>query len=449
VSEPPTQSLWAPTGRTQQRAETPRAVALRIVRRVTEHGGYSTLATSGALARSGLPKRDRELAAELTYGTLRRMLCLDWALEPRIPRHLSSTPPNALACLRLGAYQLLFTRIPAHAAVGETVKLANGRERGFVNAVLRRLAGEQIVWPSDGSDESISIRTGLSLWGVRELRRVIGGDPEPAASALAGRAKLALRVNTCRMSVEKVETALRDQGVNSERHPLHPETLQLSGGFPRELPGFDEGWFTVQDASSAFVVRALQAAPGDRVLDACAAPGGKATHLACIVSPSGVLVAADVRERRAALVAAVAGRLGTPVSLVVQDARHPAVRGPFDRVLVDPPCSGIGAARRRPELLWRPRRSDLSRLARLQVQIAAAAADLLRPGGRLVYSVCTFPRAETDAAADALLRRCPELEPAEIQSPSGPASRIRLWPHEHATDGMFVAAFRRRGPGHG
>jgi 16S rRNA (cytosine967-C5)-methyltransferase len=449
VSAPPRKSQEPPTGRTPERGETARKVALRIVRRVTEHGGYSTLAASGALARSGLPRRDRELAAELAYGTLRRKLSLDWVLEPRMPRRLSATPPGALACLRLGAYQLLFTRIPAHAAVGETVKLASGRERGFVNAVLRRLAGEEIVWPSDSSDESVSVRTGLSLWGVHELRRVIGEDPEPAAAGLADRATLALRVNTCRKRVEEVEAALREAGVESERHPLHQETLQLRGGSPRELPGFDEGWFTVQDAASAFVVRALEAASGDRVLDACAAPGGKATHLACIVSPTGKLVAADVRERRAALVAAVAGRLGTPVSLVVQDARRPATRGPFDRILVDAPCSGIGAARRRPELLWRPRRSELARLSRLQVQIAAASADLLRPGGRLVYSVCTYPRGETDAAVDALLRRCPDLEPAEIQGPSGAAPRIRLWPHAHGTDGMFVAAFRRTGARHG
>jgi len=136
-------------------------------------------------------------------------------------------------------------------------------------------------------------------------------------------------------------------------------------------------------------------------------------------------------------------------SFLVQDAAKPALRGTFDRVLVDAPCSGIGAARRRPELLWRPRREDLSRLARLQVAIVRGAAQLLAPGGRLVFSVCTFPRAETDAAADAILRHCPFLEPAEIQGPDGPAARIRLWPHEHGTDGMFVAAFRRTPAGRG
>src|SRR5207247_1297180 len=158
-----------------------------------------------------------------------------------------------------------------------------------------------------------------------------------------------------------------------------------------------EGWFAVQDPASAFVVRALDPRPGDRVLDACAGPGGKATHAACLVGGGGLLVAGDASPARAGLVARLAERLGVPARVVAQDARRPAVRGPFDRILVDAPCSGLGAARRRPELLWRPARGDLSRLARLQVAIVAGAAAALAPGGRLVYSVCTFPRAETDA----------------------------------------------------
>jgi 16S rRNA (cytosine967-C5)-methyltransferase len=162
------------------------------------------------------------------------------------------------------------------------------------------------------------------------------------------------------------------------------------------------------------------------------------------VGPEGLTLAADVSLKRAGLVAKLAKRLGAPMHLVVQDARSPALRGPFDRVLVDAPCSGIGAARRRPELLWRPRKDNLSSLARLQVAIVAGVADLLEPGGRLVYSVCTFPRAETDAACDAIARHRPDLEPEEIAGPDGPSTRVRLWPHRHSTDAMFVAAFRRR-----
>ena len=146
---------------------------------------------------------------------------------------------------------------------------------------------------------------------------------------------------------------------------------------------------------------------------------------------------------RLGLAERTAGRLGVRVHPVAMDGRRPAIRGPFDAILVDAPCSGIGSARRRPELLWRPRREDLSGLARLQVTLVSRAASLLRPGGRLVYSVCTFPRAETDAACDAILRKVPALRPQPIEGPDGPSPRIRLWPHRHGTDAMFVAAFRR------
>jgi len=165
------------------------------------------------------------------------------------------------------------------------------------------------------------------------------------------------------------------------------------------------------------------------------------------VQPDGLVVAADVSETRSRLVGATAERLGVRELLLVQDGRRPALAGGFDKVLVDAPCSGIGSARRRPELLWRAKKSDVADLSRLQVGIATAAAKLVKPGGRLVYSVCTFPHAETDAVRDALLRRCPDLEPEPLDSPDGPAERIRLWPHRHGCDAMFLAAFRKKDPG--
>src|SRR6266542_678979 len=183
------------------------------------------------------------------------------------------------------------------------------------------------------------------------------------------------------------------------------------GARPALLPGYEEGWFAVQDEASAVVAAALEAMPGERVYEPCGGPGGKAAHLGCLVGPSGLVVSAESRFGRAQLVARTARRLGAPVEVVAQDARRPALRGLFDAALVDAPCSGLGAARRRPELLWRPRKQDLAQLARLQVAILEATAELVRPGGRLVYSVCTFPRAETDAAARAFLSKRPDFEP--------------------------------------
>lgn len=246
------------------------------------------------------------------------------------------------------------------------------------------------------------------------------------------------------MTPQELERALEEGGHAPRRGSIYPETLLLEGGNPADLPGYREGWFAVQDQASTFVVRALDVRPGDRVLDVCAGPGGKAGYIACLARPDGLAVAADASPSRARLVADTGRRLGVRIAVLAQDGRRPALRGAFDRVLVDAPCSGIGSARRRPELLWRPRREELSGLARLQVAIGASAVDLLEPGGTMVYSVCTFPRAETDAACEALLRKRPELEPLEISGPDGPATRVRLWPHRHGTDAMFVAAFRRR-----
>jgi 16S rRNA (cytosine967-C5)-methyltransferase len=424
---------------------TARSVALDVVRRVTDEGAYSNLTLSRTLARAGLDERDAAFATELAYGTLRRLVPVDRALAPLVDRPLDTAPKPARAALRVGAYQLRYTRVPPHAAVSETVALADQRHRGFVNAVLRRLADAEPGAPTGSDDGDVAARTGLAEWAVRELRRVVGDDEvEEAAAALARPGGVTLRTNGCATTVDEFERVLADAGAHAVRGVIHPDSLIIEHGAPSRLPGFDQGWFAVQDQASSFVVAALDPQPSERVLDVCAAPGGKATHAACIAGPNGLVVGADLSFARLELVRANADRLGVRVLTLAQDGRRPAVREGFDRVLVDAPCSGIGSARRRPELLWRAGKDELSGLARLQVGIATAAAGLLKPGGRLVYSVCTFPRAETDAACDAILRRAPALQPIEIDGPDGPAERIRLWPHRHGCDAMFVAAFRRR-----
>jgi 16S rRNA (cytosine967-C5)-methyltransferase len=422
-----------------------RTVAIEVVRRVADEGAYSNLLLPAALGRSGLDARDRALATELAYGTLRRVPALDEAIGALSARPIARMTPGARSALRVGAHQLLHTRIPAHAAVSETVGAVVPRERGFVNAILRRLAKDRPSPPTGGDDRAIGLRTGMAPWAIAELRRLVPADEvEGAALAFGERGPLTLRVNPCRASVERVQQALAQAGDAPRRGVVHDGSLLLDGGDPTDLPGWSEGWFAVQDQASAFVVEVLAPSPGERVLDACAAPGGKTAAIACRVGPAGRTVAGDVRADRIARVPPALARLAVSAHVLVQDAARPAVRGPFDRVLVDAPCSGLGSARRRPELLWRPRREELSRLARLQVAIAAAGAELLAPGGRLVYSVCTFPRAETDAACDAIERHRPDLRPVETPGPDGSAPRHRLWPHRHGTDGMFVAAFERR-----
>jgi 16S rRNA (cytosine967-C5)-methyltransferase len=418
-----------------------RSLALQAIRRVTDQGAYSNLLIPSLLGRSKLDPRDRALATELAYGTLRRLLPLDQELSAIVDRPLATAAPDARAALRLGAYQLRHTRIPAHAAVSETVELLPANRRGFVNAILRRLAARSPAAFDGDGDGAVSLRTGLAPWAVAELRRLLPEEEvEPAAAALASPGPLTLRTNRCRATAEELASSLRHHGLDPEPGRLQPECLRVAGGNPTELPGYREGWFAVQDEASAFVVQVLDPQQGERVLDACAAPGGKASDIAC---RAGRVVAGDVSVRRVALVARTAARLGVLAPGLAQDAGRPALREGFDRVLVDAPCSGIGAARRRPELLWRPRR--LSGLARLQVRVAAGAAALLRPGGVLVYSVCTFPRAETDAVCRALLAKAAFLRPDMILDPDGrSAPSVRLWPHRHGTDAMFVARFVRK-----
>jgi 16S rRNA (cytosine967-C5)-methyltransferase len=419
-------------------------VALRVIRRVTEEGAYSNLALVAELHRSSLAPRDRGFAADLVRGTLRRLLPLDRAIASASSRPLAAVDPPALALLRLGAYQLLVASVAPHAAVGETVALASGRHRGFVNAVLRRLALHPPDPPAGDTDDAVSLRTGLSPWAVAELRRLL--PPEevvPAAHALGSPAPLSLRVNRCRADHGRVMAALRHAGLEPEPGRLHPDAVRVAGGLVADLPGFADGWFAVQDEASLLVVAAAEVRPGHRVLDACAGPGGKAAHLACLAQPGGVVVAGDVHPARSALVARAAGRLGVPVRVLAQDARRPAVEARFDVALVDAPCSGLGAARRRPELLWRPSKADLARLARLQVAILCEVSGLVRPGGRLVYAVCTFPRAETDAAVRAFLSKRSDFVAEAVPGPDGPAPSHRLWPHRHGTDAMFIAGFRR------
>jgi 16S rRNA (cytosine967-C5)-methyltransferase len=277
---------------------------------------------------------------------------------------------------------------------------------------------------------------------VRELRHLLGGATPAAAAALAARASLCLRAE----EPQRLLTALRAAGFDAEPGGVDPDCILVERGDPSAMPGARDGAFAVQDQASVFVVRALAPSPGDRVADVCAAPGGKARFAATLVGPEGRVVAGDVHERRARLIRTGGGGAAPSLAVVVHDARLPPLAtGAFDRVLVDAPCSGIGSARRRPELLWRVQKTALPELAARQLKIVTAAADLVRPGGRLVYAVCTFPRAETDAVVDELLGRRHELRPVEVEGPDGPASRHRLWPHRHGSDGMFVAAFERVG----
>ncbi len=371
------------------RGSAARRVAIEAVRRIDEDGAYANLLVPELLARSELDQRDRNLVTELAYGATRMRRACDWLVD----RFLVSPPGPALrASLRVGAYQLAFTRIPPHAAVSATVGASSKRNRAAVNAVLRRVADAlPPAWPSRG------VALSYPDWLIDRLVQDLG--EEPALAML--------------------------------------ETMNRPPGVTERADGY------IQDEASRWVADAVGARAGEVVVDLCAAPGGKATALA---RTGAHVVAADVRPHRARLVAANASRLGLDrVSVLTADGtRPPLAAGGADRVLVDAPCSGLGVLRRRPDARWRVQPDDIPRLAALQGRLLDAAVGIVRPGGLVVYSVCTVTDAETVEVADGFERRHPGLAPEPVAG--GPWSPLghggRLLPQDADTDAMVVFRWR-------
>ena len=366
-----------------------RRLALDALLRIDE-GAYANLVLPAMLERSGLSERDRGFVTTLVYGTTRMRRACDWLADRFLMRDVD---PSVRAALRLGAYQLAFLDTPPHAAVSETVAVAPTRARGLVNAVLRRVSEAPRDWPDEAT------RLSYPDWIVARLRADLG---EAAAVA-----------------------ALE---VMNEPPAVH-----------RREDGY------VQDPASTWVAELTGASGGERVADVAAAPGGKATWMA----RAGAWVAAsDVSPTRAGLVAANAEALGAErVAVVVADGRRPPYRaGAFDRVLLDAPCSGLGVLRRRPDARWRVTDEAVPRLAGLQRELAEAAAALVRPGGTLVYSVCTLTTDESLAIDGWLAADHPELDPVEPPAPPWePYGRgARLLPQAAGTDGMCLFRYRRR-----
>ena len=367
-----------------------RRVAVDALVRIDE-GAYANLVLPALLDRSGLDRRDRAFVTELVYGSTRMRRACDWLVDRLVERPLE---PEVRAVLRLGAYQLAFLGTPPHASVSATVDVAPTRARGLVNAVLRRLAREPAPsWPDPAT------RLSYPDWIVRRLAADLGVDAAEAA-------------------LEQMNVA--------------PPVTERADGY-------------VQDEASQQVAAYVGATAGERAADLCSAPGGKATAMAG--GGAALVVAADLSVPRSGLVAENVDRLGLDnVAVVVADAGAPPLRrGSLDRVLLDAPCTGLGVLRRRPDARWRVQPGDVDRLAALQRRLLDGAAGLVRPGGVLVYSVCTLTRTETVEVDDWLASAHPALEPVEPPGPPWePAGRgARLLPQAAGTDGMFVVGLRR------
>ncbi len=444
-----------------------------MLERVERAGAYADLALHAALSRSSLAGPDRAFATELVYGTLRWRGRLDFLLSRVVDRDLDKLEPLVANVLRLGAYQIVFAdRVPDTAAVDQAVRCirAAGVERatGLVNAALRRLAREhaEIPLPDLETDPEGHLTRALSLpaWIARRWIELYG-PAEAAALAQASNASppLCVRANRRRTSREALLAELRDRFPEARACALAPDGIVLGRrGNPARDPAFLAGLFTVQDEASQLVVALLDPQPGEMVLDACAAPGGKATAIAeRVATPGsecpGAVLALDRHARRVDLVRRDARRLGLDrLRAMERDATQPlddlAPEGGFDRVLVDAPCSGLGTLRRNVDARWRVDPADPERLAETQGSLLASAAAVLRPGGVLVYSTCTLLPEENEGIVRAFLEASPQfaLAPPDAREAPGLSEVLdgeglmRCLPHRHDTDGFLAARIVRR-----
>lgn len=434
--------------RRQGEASGARDLALAALTRV-EQGAWANLVLPRLLARSGLSEGDRAAVTDLVYGSVRMRGALDYALRPLSRQPLERLEPLVRQGLRLGAYELLFAGTAPHAALNEVVgavRRAGSRgQAGYVNAVLRRLALDPPAWPDRAADPVgwATSRGSHPRWVVDEALARLGSEEMlDLVEADNVRPQVTLRLTPGRTDRDGLLAELAAAGVLARPSPLSPECVVLERGEPAALAAIREGRAVVQDAASALVAPALGAGGGTTALDLAAGPGGKAGHLAAL---GASVLAVELHAGRARMVRDTTRRLGLEGLLaVVGDGRRPPIgAGRADAVLVDAPCSNLGTLRRRPEARWRHGPEELERLASLQLDLLEAAVAAARPGGHLLYSVCTWTRAETDDVVDAALARHQGLEPAPLAGPAGPAARRQFWPQRHGSDGIFIARLRK------
>ena len=436
----------------------PRAVVYETLLRVHRDEAFANLTLPKALRANKLEGRDVAFATELTYGTLRAEGVVDAVIAKHSSRALESLTPEVLDALRLGTYQLLYTRVEQHAAVDTTVRLVQAagqdKAKGFVNGIMRAITRanpktllEQLT-PS-GEIAAIAFQHAHPEWIAQSFSRVVGlGELEEALEGDSQRPIVHLVARPGEITAE--ELALM---TGSEEGKYSPYAVYLESGDPGDLEPVQQGLAAVQDEGSQLIARAAAEAPIDGVdqgrwLDLCAGPGGKAALMGALARMDGATVdAVEVSPHRAQLVEKTVGDL--PVRVHVADGRKPGLEPGYDRILVDAPCSGLGALRRRPEARWRKSEGDIEELTTLQFELLESAVSLLRPGGVIVYSTCSPDLRETRGIVDRALTELDVIE-AKVHDlipdmgDVGEHKSVQMWPHRHGTDAMFFAVLRKK-----
>ncbi|SER53605.1 RsmB/NOP family class I SAM-dependent RNA methyltransferase [Actinokineospora terrae] len=441
-----------------------RRTALDVLRAVRNDDAYANLVLPKLLRQRRITGRDAALATELAYGTCRAWGLLDEILAECVDRPLNKVEPVLLDALRLGTYQLLRTRIPAHAAVASTVDLVRAdlgpRVTGFANAVLRKVTDHdeagwlEVIAPKAEEDPigHLAARTSHPRWIARAFADALGSTGDELAAALTAddqRPEVHLAARPGEVTAEELAAM-----TGGEPAPYSPYGVRLEAGSgdPGDLEPIRERLAGVQDEGSQLCAVALTRVPVEgadsRWLDLCAGPGGKAAMLGSLVAINGgTLDAVEVTPHRAKLVEQITQ--GLPVTVHVADGRDPGLAGSFDRVLVDAPCTGLGALRRRPEARWRRMPEDVGDLTKIQRELLTSAVDLVRPGGVVAYVVCSPHLSETEGVISAVVRATgATVLDARASFPEGmpglgEGPHVQLWPHRHGTDAMFCALLRR------
>ncbi len=442
-----------------------RQLASEILLKVESRKAYADILLDQTLSDATLNERDRALLTELTYGTLRWRASIDARLNRQLHRSLSATNAFVRNLLRVTVYQLLFLdKIPDYAAVNEAVDLAKnhggGQTAGFVNGVLRNLLRQThrpaFAEADDRSTAALVAAYSHPEWLVRRWLEQFG-SAEACALMRANneRAPLILRANRLRCSRDNLLARLRQQGIAASAAPRSPEGILLEKGSSIEnLPGFAEGWFQVQAESSQLVGYLLGPMERECILDACAAPGSKTLHIAELINDTGQVIALDKSARGTARIRENVARLNMgSVQIMRADASEelPAeLSEPYDRILVDAPCSGLGTLRAHPEIKWLRQASDIRRLSKLQSKILDRVAGYLKANGVLVYSTCTVAHEENERVVEEflLLHKEFELEDAARYLPDSAKLMVcgkyfQALPHRDNTDGFFAARLRK------
>lgn len=422
-----------------------RQTAFRVLNRIERNKAYSNLVLDAELRQNQGNTSSAAFVTALVYGVLERKITLDYILSSFLKQPIKKLRPEVLTALRLGVYQIKFMdRVPVSAAVNESVKLvkANGCAfaAGLVNSVLRKIGSTEIVYPEKTDfPQYLSVRYSCPLALVRHYIDNYGAEnAEGILSSSLGAPPTVLRVNTFKTDTESLQAALSAEGLTTENGKTEHTLLLTSGGAIEQCKAYRDGLFHVQDTASALCVQALDARPGQTVIDVCAAPGGKTFTVAEQMQDKGRILAFDLYPQRVQLLESGAKRLGISIiHTAVQDAAVfvPALENTADRVLCDVPCSGLGTIRRKPEIRYKDM-GFIDNLTLLQYNILVIASKYLKAGGVLVYSTCTLNRAENDAICDRFLREHPDFEKLD--------SYTTLLPHRDGTDGFFFARLGRK-----